>query len=70
MDDLDNLTQRRRQQGHSYAGFNPARQEEIRLFSAVLAGDQIAQSLRNHDIRAAPYDGARTINNDVGIVRQ
>ena len=57
LDDLDNLTERRRQQGRSYAGFNPARQEEIRLFSAVLAGDHIAQGFRNHDIRAALYQG-------------
>ncbi|MGA9042311.1 MAG: hypothetical protein WB421_17390 [Terriglobales bacterium] len=58
LDDLDNLTERQRQQGRSYAGFNPARQEEIRLFTAVLAGDHIAQGFRNHAIRAALYDGA------------
>ena len=57
LDDLENLTERRRQQGRSYAGFNPARQEEIRLFTAVLAGDHIAQGFRNKDIRAALYDG-------------
>jgi len=59
LDDLDNLTERRRRQGHSYAGFNPARQEEIRLFTAVLAGDHIAQGFRNHHIRAALYDKAK-----------
>jgi hypothetical protein len=60
LDDLDNLTERRRQQGRSYAGFNPARQEEIRLFSAVLAGDHIAQGFRNQDIRGALYDAAKS----------
>jgi hypothetical protein len=60
LDELDNLTERRRQQGHSYAGFNPARQEEIHLFTAVLAGDHIAQGFRNHHIRAAIYPGAKT----------
>jgi len=57
LDELDNLTERRRQQGRSYAGFNPARQEEIRLFTAVLAGDHIAQGFRNHHLRAALYNG-------------
>ena len=60
LDELDNLTEPKRQQGRSYAGFNPARQQEMRLFSAVLAGDHIAQGLRNHHIRAALY--ARTKN--------
>ena len=53
-DDLAQFDGRRRQQGRSYAGFNPARQEEIRLFAAVLAGDHIAQGFRNQDIRARP----------------
>ena len=51
-DDLHKLTEPQRQHGRSYAGFNPARQEEIRLFAAVLAGDHIAQGFRNQDIRA------------------
>jgi hypothetical protein len=55
-DDLKQLTERRCQQGRSYAGFNPARQEEARLFAAVLAGDQIAQGFRNKDVRAALYN--------------
>jgi hypothetical protein len=54
-DDLKNLTERQRYKGRSYAGFNPAREEEARLFAAVLAGDHIAQGFRNHDIRAALY---------------
>jgi len=55
-DDLRTLTEPQRQQGRSYAGFNPARADETRLFTAVLAGDHIAQGFRNRDIRAALYD--------------
>lgn len=50
--DLQTLTERERHKGRSYAGFNPAREEEIRLFAAVLAGDHLAQGFRNKDIRA------------------
>jgi hypothetical protein len=52
-DDLKKLTEPQRHQGRSYAGFNPAREAEVRLFAAVLAGDHIAQGFRNRDIRAA-----------------
>jgi hypothetical protein len=58
-DDLRELTEPRRHQGRSYAGFNPAREQEARLFAAVLAGDHIAQGFRNQDIRAALYDAGR-----------
>jgi hypothetical protein len=54
-DDLKKLTEPVRQKERSYAGFNPARQEEARLFAAVLAGDHIAQGFRNKDIRAILY---------------
>lgn len=54
-DDLKQLTERQRDKGRSYAGFNPAREDEARLFAAVLAGDHIAQGFRNKDIRAALY---------------
>jgi hypothetical protein len=54
-DDLKELTERRRDQGRSFAGFNPAREEEARLFAAVLAGDHITQGFRNKDIRAVLY---------------
>jgi hypothetical protein len=47
------LTERRRQKGRSYAGFNPAREDEAKVFAAVLAGDHIAQGFRNRDLRAA-----------------
>jgi hypothetical protein len=54
-DDLKQLTERQSNRGRSYAGFNPAREEEIRLFAAVLAGDHIAQGFCNKDIRTALY---------------
>jgi len=57
-DDLKKLTERQRVKGRSYAGFNPAREEEVRLFAAVLAGDHIAQGFRNKDVRAALYGNA------------
>jgi hypothetical protein len=55
-DDLKKLTERQHHKGRSYAGFNPAREDETRLFAAVLAGDHIAQGFRNKDIRAALHD--------------
>jgi hypothetical protein len=54
-DDLKQLTERQRQKGRSYAGFNPAREEEARLFAALLNGDHVAQGFRNKDIRAILY---------------
>jgi hypothetical protein len=35
--------------------FNPAREEEVRIFAAVLGGDHIAQGFRNKDIRENLY---------------
>jgi hypothetical protein len=58
-DDLKQLTERQRHQGRSYAGFNPARADEARLFAALLAGDHIAQGFRNKDIRTALYADRR-----------
>jgi hypothetical protein len=58
-DELQTLTEPQRQQGRSYAGFNPARRQEVRLFAAVLAGDHIAHGFRNQDIRAALYTESR-----------
>ena len=54
-DDLKILTEPKRQQGRSTAGFNPARAEDARLFAAVLAGDHIGKGFRNKDIRVALY---------------
>jgi len=41
--------------GRSFAGFNPARKEDVRAFAAVLAGDGIARGFRNQDIRDALF---------------
>jgi hypothetical protein len=50
-DDLKILTEPKREQGRSSAGFNPAREEDTRLFAAVLTGDHIGRGFRNQDIR-------------------
>lgn len=49
------MTQATNTDKRSYAGFNPARLDDLRLFTAVLDGDQIAQGFRNKDIRKAFY---------------
>jgi len=54
-EDLQTLTEPQRHDGRSSAGFNPAREVEVRLFAAVLAGDHIAQGFRNQDLREALY---------------
>jgi hypothetical protein len=35
-----------------YAGFNPARRDDVRLFQAVLAGDHLLRGFHNADLRA------------------
>jgi hypothetical protein len=37
--------------GRRYAGFNPARSEDVELFQAVLAGDHLLRGFRNAEIR-------------------
>lgn len=51
--DLRTLTEPKRHNDRSYAGFNPAREDGVRLFAAVLAGDHLAQGFRNKDIRTS-----------------
>jgi hypothetical protein len=51
-DDLKKLTEPVCRNDRSYAGFNPARTQDLQLFTAVLAGDYIAQGFYNKDIRA------------------
>ncbi len=41
--------------GRSHAGFNPASPGDVRLFRAVLAGENLLHGFRNADIRAALY---------------
>jgi hypothetical protein len=49
--ELRQLTEPKVVDGRSYAGFNPARRDDVRLFRAVLDGDHIARGFRNGDIR-------------------
>ena len=49
--ELRQLTEPKVVEGRSFAGFNPARREDVRLFRAVLNGDHIARGFRNGDIR-------------------
>jgi hypothetical protein len=49
--ELRQLTEPKVVESRSYAGFNPARREDVQLFSAVLDGDHIARGFRNGDIR-------------------
>ena len=52
-DTLKLLTERRRRHERSYAGFNPCREDDVRLFAAVLKGDHVARGFQNRDIRLA-----------------
>ncbi len=49
--DLRHLTEPTVVDNRSYAGFNPARRQDVRLFMTVLDGDHIARGFRNADIR-------------------
>jgi hypothetical protein len=48
---LRQLTEPKAIEGRSYAGFNPARRQDVRLFLTVLEGDRVARGFRNADIR-------------------
>jgi len=39
--------------GRSHAGFNPAREGDVKLFAAVLNGNNVVRGFRNQDIREA-----------------
>jgi hypothetical protein len=41
--------------GRSHAGFNPASGADVRLFQAVLQGEDLGRGFRNADIRTALY---------------
>jgi len=47
----------------SYRGFNPASEEDVELFAALLRGEHTIHGIRNQDLRehlfSAPRDGAR-----------
>ena len=41
--------------GRSHAGFNPASESDVKLFAAVLDGNNLVRGFRNADIREALY---------------
>ena len=45
--------------GRSHAGFNPAREADVRLFGAVLDGNNLVRGFRNSDIREALYESTK-----------
>jgi hypothetical protein len=47
------------QLGRSYAGFNPARQKDVKLFRAVLPGSQALDGFGNAAVRLALYGEAK-----------
>jgi len=53
--ELRQLTEPKVLAGRSYAGFNPARRDDVRLFAAVLDGDHIARGFRNKNVRTTLY---------------
>jgi hypothetical protein len=55
---LRELTEPKKVRGRSFAGFNPARREDVRAFAAVLDGDGIPRGFRNQDIRATLFGPA------------
>ncbi|MBL8795684.1 MAG: hypothetical protein JNM56_17395 [Planctomycetia bacterium] len=52
---LKELTEAAVANNRSYAGFNPARADDVRLFAAVLDGDGLARGFRNGDVRGALF---------------
>jgi hypothetical protein len=59
--DLRQLTEPKVVEGRSYAGFNPARREDVRLFNAVLDGDHITRGFRNADIREPMFGHPKSL---------
>lgn len=47
------LTESKLHKGRRYAGFNPARRADLKLFQAVMAGEHQLRGFRNADIREA-----------------
>ena len=50
---VSQVAESKQSKGRSYAGFNPARRDDVRLFAAVLSGDHLLRGFRNGDIRLA-----------------
>jgi len=53
------LARRKVSRGRSYAGFNPACRDDVRLFQAVLSGDHLLRGFRNADIRRLLFGEAK-----------
>jgi hypothetical protein len=69
--ELRQLTEPKVVAGRSLAGFNPARREDLRLFTAVLDGDHIARGFRNRDIRGTLFgaDSKHTARHSAAVGR-
>jgi len=55
------LAESKQSAGRRYAGFNPARRDDIRLFQAVLSGEHLLRGFRNRDVRVALWGDSRDI---------
>jgi len=56
---VERLAERQVVAQRSYAGFNPARREDVRLFAAVLHGNNLLRGFRNADIRSRIFPSVR-----------
>lgn len=56
---VSQLTESKIHQGRRYAGFNPARSEDVKLFKAVLSGDHEVRGFQNRDVRNQLYRDTR-----------
>ena len=52
---VSQLTESKVHQGRRYAGFNPARGEDVKFFQAVLSGDHELRGFHNSDVRNQIY---------------
>lgn len=56
---VSQLTESKIHQGRHYAGFNPARSEDVKLFQAVLSGSHEIRGFQNSDVRNQLYRPTR-----------
>lgn len=68
---LRQLTEPKRIGDRSFAGFNPARHDDLRLFTAIMDGDHIARGFRNRDIRQVLFgpDNSDTYRRSAAVGR-
>lgn len=57
--EVSHLTESKLHRGRRYAGFNPARGEDVQLFAAVLSGEHTLRGFRNAEIREALWGVSR-----------